>query len=274
MRRARRSRARILALAFALSAVFPVASAWGNPPREERRDGPRDESRDVVRLGIFELAPFMMNGKDGSAGGVAADFWREVIGPAMGVDVVVSGPYPIPRLEMMLASGEVDVIPYVTKIPAREAKFLYPSRALMRIAACIVVRRDSPLARVETPSDLFGMKLGFITSAHVPRFVIDERIEIEYVTTTDFRQTNHLKLMAGRVDALLDINYVSFLFDMRRRGYLQDLRVLPIPVDQVPIYSIFGPSPRGSELRSRFEEALSAAPPDSFESITRRYVSE
>ncbi len=232
-----------------------------------------ESRREVVRIGIFELAPFMMEDADGTAGGVAADFWREYIGPAMGVDVEVSGPYPIPRLEKMLEDGDVDVIPYITRIPARESRFLYPSAELMKISACIVVRRDSPLLRVETPGDLYGLRLGFITSAYIPKFVQDERISIEFVTTIDFRQTNHLKLMAGRVDALLDINYVSFLYDMNRRGYLQDIRVIPIPSDQVPIYSLFAASPRGRDLRARFEQALSQVPNDAFDRITGRYVS-
>lgn len=254
------------ALACALSALLLAAPCLA----EGSGAGPRE----VVRIGVFDLAPFMMAAEGGSVSGVAADFWREIIAPAMGVDVEISGPYPIPRLEIMLEAGEIDVIPYITKIPAREERFLYPSMELMRISACIVVRRDSPLARVEKPSDLFDMRLGFIASAYIPPFVQHERIKLELVTTTDFRKNNYAKLMAGRVDALLDINYVSLLYDMRQRGYLETIRAMPIPADQVPIYCLFARSARGRQLMARFESALSKAPRGSFSDITARYVRE
>ncbi len=250
---------------------FLFFASLGFPVRAESGDGAR---RDVVKIGIFDLAPFMMKMKDGSAGGVASDFWREFVAPAMGVDVEVTGPYPIPRLEMMLENGEVDVIAYITKIPAREAKFLYPENELMNISSCIVVRRDSPLSQVDSQDDLFGMKIGFITNAYIPQFVRHERIELELITTTDFRLMNHLKLIAGRVDALLDINYISFLYDMNRRGYMPDIRVMPLSVEQVPIYSLFGPSPRGRDLRARYDAAVTRVPNGAFKEITERYVQE
>ncbi len=169
--------------------------------------------RETVKIGIFDLAPFMM-GLDGSAkggkeaGGVAADYWKELIAPLMEADVVVSGPYPIPRLEKMLETGEIDVIPYITKIPARESKFLYPATSLTPISSCIIVRKDSPLTVINSQEDLFGLTIGFITNAYMPPIVLHERIALDLITTTEFRQINHQKLMNGRVDALLDINVV------------------------------------------------------------------
>ncbi len=232
--------------------------------------------RETVKIGIFDLAPFMMgldgSAKEGKAGGVAADHWKELIAPLMEADVEVSGPYPIPRLEKMLETGEIDVIPYITKIPARESKFLYPATSLTRISSCIIVKKDSPLTAVNSQEDLFGLTIGFITNAYTPPIVLHDRIALDLITTTEFRQINHQKLMNGRVDALLDINVVSFVYEMKRKGYLDLIRIIPLKEEGVPIYSIFSKSPRGEQLRSRYDAAAARLPKGSFDKIVERYV--
>ena len=227
--------------------------------------------RETIRIGIFSLAPFMMSTEAGDAGGASVDFWREYLVPVMNADIVVSGPYPIPRLEMMLEKGEIDVIPYITKIPDRETRFLYPSRPLTNISSCIVVRRDSSLDTITAQEDLFGMKIGYITSAYIPPFVLHEQIELELVTTTEFREINHRKLMNGRVDALLDINFLSLIYEMNSKGYSKDIRIIPLDEDRVAIYSLFGQTYRGRKLRALYDEIMGTVPPDAFDRITSRY---
>ena len=173
----------------------------------------------------------------------------------------------------MLEKGEIDVIPYITKIPDRETRFLYPSRPLTNISSCIVVRRDSSLDTITAQEDLFGMKIGYITSAYIPPFVLHEQIELELVTTTEFREINHRKLMNGRVDALLDINYLSLVYEMNSKGYSKDIRIIPLDENRVAIYSIFGRSARGRKLRNRYDEIIETVPPDAFDRITDRYLS-
>lgn len=227
---------------------------------------------ETVRIGIFDLGPYMMALPDGSAGGAAIDFWRERLAPLMGVDVQVSGPYPIPRLEKMLEAGEIDVIPYITKIPARDALFLYPSKPIDAISPCIVVRRDSPLTAVEKQEDLFDLRIGFITSAYIPPFVQHDRIKLDLITATNYRQINHQKLVNGRVDALLDINYESFLYEMLKRGYAQDIRVIPLKQGQTSIFTLFQRTDRGEDLRGRYESALAKTPEGTFDGIVDTYL--
>lgn len=232
------------------------------------------EPRETVRIGIFDLGPYMMALPDGSAGGAAVDFWRERIAPHMGVEIETSGPYPIPRLEKMLEAGEIDVIPYVTKIPARESLFLYPSRPIDTITPCIIVRRDSPLTSIERQEDLFDMTVGFITSAYVPPFVRHDRIKLDLITATNYRLINHQKLVNGRVDALLDINYKSFLYEMLKRGYAQDIRVFPLAQGQTHIFSIFPRTDRGEALRARYETALARVPEGVLDGIADKYLND
>ena len=249
----------LLLCVFVLS--MPVLSADDSKP-----------VRETIRIGIFSLAPFMKSTENGDASGASVDFWREYLAPAMNVDIVVSGPSPIPRLEMMLEKGEIDVIPYITKILDRETRFLYPSRSLTAVSSCIVVRRDSPLETINAQEDLFGMTIGYITSGYVPPFILHEQIELELVTTTEFREINHRKLMNGRVDALLDINYLSLVYEMNSKGYSKDIRIIPLDEDRVAIYSLFGQTYRGRKLRALYDEIMETVPPDAFDTITRRYL--
>ncbi len=258
----RRRVAVALAIATALRANAPPIGA------QDREPSPRE----TVKIGIFDLGPFMMTTDSGAAGGASVDFWKTRIAPLMGVDVEISGPYPIPRLEKMLKEGTIDVIPYITKIPARDALFLYPSRTIDTITPCIIVRRDSAITSIERQEDLFGLKVGFITSAYIPPFLKHERITLELVTATDYRQINHQKLVNGRVDALLDINYKSYLFEMNRRGYAKDIRVIPLLQGQTSVYSIFQRTKRGMELRDRYETALASIEAGDFDAIVDRFI--
>lgn len=250
------------------AAVFLFSAFAAHPEAGEKRDPEK------IRIGFFTLAPFMMSDADGSPSGVTADFWTTILGPRMGVEIEVSGPYPIPRLELMLETGEIDVIPYITKIPARETRFTYPKRPISTIAPCIIVRKDSPIDSVTSQEDLFGLTIGFISNAYIPPFVKHEKITLDLITTTDFRLMNHNKLMNRRVDALLDINYVSFLYDMKQRGFLGDIRIFPLGQDHTDIFSIFTPSPKGQDLARRFDKAMENLSPDAFASITDRYLNE
>lgn len=253
-------RIRCLLVAFAIA----FAVALGVPA----------QARERIRIGIFALSPFMMTMENGSAGGVAADFWRERLAPLLDADIEVSGPYPIPRLEKMLETGEIDVIPYMTKIPARESRFLFPDHPLMTIFSCIVVRRDSPILAINGPEDLFDKKIGFITSAYIPPFLVHDRIKLDLITSTEFRKMNHRKLMSGHVDALLDINQASFVYEMKLLGYFNDIRIIPLKQDKVYIYSLFTKSPKGERLRARFDAVFSRIPEHAFDEIIERYLRE
>lgn len=255
----------ILILSGVLLFLYTTETALQSEERAET-------GRQKVRIGLFILPPFMMTTGNNEPGGATVDFWREYLAPRMDIDIEVSGPYPIPRLEIMLEKGEIDVIPYITKIPERAERFLYSSVPLTDIASCIVVRTDSPLTSITSQKDLFGMKIGFITSAFIPSFVKHEQIELELVTTTEFREINHRKLMNGRLDALLDINHLSLVYEMNKKGYSKDIRIIPLESDRILIYGIFRNSPVGENLRDRYDAIMQNIPAEVFDSYTNYYL--
>ena len=106
--------------------------------------------RENVKMAVFMLDPFMMeeDAKSKKVVGVTIDYWKAFIAPEMGVDFEVAGIYPVLRATQMLKDGEVDVVSQLTKIPEREAEFLYPETPLTSIISCLVVPKDSPLKEV------------------------------------------------------------------------------------------------------------------------------
>lgn len=79
--------------------------------------------------------------------------------------------------------------------------------------------------------------------------------------------------MNGRVDALLDINYLSLVYEMNSKGYSKDIRIIPLDEDRVAIYSLFARTYRGRKLRALYDEIIETVPPDAFDRITDRYLS-
>lgn len=210
---------------------------------------------EVVRMAVFQLEPFMME-MPGTAepGGVVIDYWRDYVAPKLGMTLVVWGPYPIARAQKMLEAGEVDVVSQLTKIPEREALFLYPETPLALISSCLVVLKDDPLKQYSGVLDIYGKKIGFIENAYIPPPFVDPRVELELISFTDYREINLRKLVAGRIDALLDINLESMEYYLRSSKYRDAVRIVPLPFEKAAVYSIFAKTDRGRILCDEFEK--------------------
>lgn len=210
---------------------------------------------DTVKMAIFQLEPFMMTMPGGTEPcGVVVDYWREYVAPRLGVTLSVSGPFSIARAQKMLESGEVDVVSQLTKIPERELMFTYPETPLALISSCIIVLNDDPLLKVTRTSDLYDKKIGFIEDAFIPQLLIDERIELELISFTDYREINLKKLLAGRIDAMLDINKDSMLYYLNSSKYRHSVRIIDLPVEKTATYSIFANTEKGRALCEAFEK--------------------
>ncbi len=229
----------------------------------------------VLRLAVFLLEPYMMRDSSGAAAGAVVDYWKEYLGPRMGYSIEVLGLYPVKRLEKMLESGEIDVAPLFTKIPSREALFLYPRTHFAEVTSCLAVLPDHPITEVRGQETMYGLKLGFLEAAFVPPLLKHPRITLELVANEDYRQIHLNKLFAGRLDGLLDINQISLMYYLKERNYQDSVRIVPLPVPKEKIYSIFRNTPEGQRLRTEYErvneEGLRAGV---FEAILRRYLGD
>jgi ABC-type amino acid transport substrate-binding protein len=210
---------------------------------------------EVVRMAVFQLEPFMMEMPGTTEpGGVTIDYWRNYVAPKLGITLVVWGPYPIARAQKMLEAGEVDVVSQLTKTHEREALFLYPDTPLAVITSCLVVLKDDPLKEYSGALDIYGKKIGFIENAYIPPPFVDPRVDLELIPFADHREINLRKLVAGRIDALLDINLESMEYYLRSSKYRDIVRILPLPFEKTAVYSVFSNTNRGRMLRDEFEK--------------------
>lgn len=209
---------------------------------------------ETIRMVLFQLEPFMIEDPEtGEATGATVEYWKQYVAPKMGVNLEIVGILPVLRALSLLEHGEVDVIPQLTKIPAREAIFLYPETILTEIASCLVVLPDSPIKRVESSQDLFGTKIGFIEAGYIPPMLINDQITIEPVGNNDYRQISMNKLFAKRIDAHLDINYLSLLYFLHHHNYIDKIRIIMLPTEPVAVYSIFYKSEKSKKWIKDFD---------------------
>jgi ABC-type amino acid transport substrate-binding protein len=234
-----------------------------------------DLNAETVKMAAFQLEPFMMNDESGEVTGIAVEYWRQYIAPRMGVDLEVLGVFPIVRALALLESGEIDIIPNMTKIPEREEKFLFPETILAQIDSCLIVRPDSPLSSITKPEDLYGMRIGFLDAAYIPPMFIDERIDLELVQHQDYRQINLNKLWAGRLDGVLDINYISMIYYLNKKGYRERVKVIPLPTEAVHVYTVFRDTEKGRNLRKRYDKVNAKGLEQGiFDKMVRSFVAE
>jgi ABC-type amino acid transport substrate-binding protein len=223
-------------------------------------------------MAVFQLEPFMMELPGGGAGGVTVDYWKEYLGPAMGAKVEVIGPLPLLRCQVMLEAGLVDTVSQLTRIPEREAKFLYPETPLTSIRSCLIVLPSSPLSASMVPEALYGKTIGFMEAAYIPPPLRDPRIKFELSPNADNRGINLRKLLAGRLDAILDINVTSLMFYLEVNGYSDKVRLIPLDSPPVEVFSIFRKTPDGERLKAAYDAANAKGLASGvFESIAKRY---
>ncbi|WP_319478442.1 transporter substrate-binding domain-containing protein [Marispirochaeta aestuarii] len=234
-----------------------------------------DLSAETVKMAVFRLEPFMMYDDSGGVTGIAVEYWRQYIAPRMGVELDVLGVFPIVRALALLESGEIDIIPNMTKIPEREEKFLFPETILAQIDSCLIVRPESPVSSITKPADLYGMTIGFLDAAYIPPMFIDERIKLELVQHQDYRQINLNKLWAGRLDGVLDINYISMIYYLNQKGYRERVKVIPLPTEAVHVYTVFRNTEKGRALRNRYDTVNAKGLEQGiFEKMVRSFVAE
>ena len=233
-------------------------------------------SGETFRMAVFQLEPFMMEDPEtGEITGIAVEYWRDYIMPRTGHELEVIGLFPILRVQNMLEKGEIDVIPLMTKIPEREKKFLYPDNNLTEIISCLIVKKLSPIKEIHTADDMFGMTIGFLESAYIPPMMVNDNINFELVSFEDYRRVNLNKLLANRVDAQLDINYISLMYYLKQNSFLDKVRIIMLPVEREPVYSIFTRNERGKILRDAFSLFNAQGLKDNvFKNMTDRFLEE
>lgn len=215
---------------------------------------PADGEPRTLRMAVFPVEPFMMlDPATGDVSGAVVDYWKEYIAPKMGASVEVAGNFPSNRVMVMLEKGEIDIAPLFTKIPEREALFLFPETPFDEAIGCLMVRPESPIREVKRQEDLHGLRVGYLEKAYLPAFMLHPSILIDFVSGADYREINLKKLLAGRIDAWFDINYISVRYYLKYVKHLDKVKIIMLPTERPKLYSIFRKTPEGARLRDEYD---------------------
>jgi polar amino acid transport system substrate-binding protein len=212
--------------------------------------------REVVTVGVFSVAPFIVAG-DGETRGILVDFFDAEIAPRMGVKFKWTAPVTVARLEQSLIHNAVQFTPILAKTPERlAAGIVFGGDTDVRFEPCIAVHADNKLEAINTAGDLAGMTIGWVQSGAIPPFLNDKRIRFDLIAAPNWEEINLNKLKAGRIDGA----FFSDQFTPRYYGLQHDvaLKLLPLPALGQPLYAAFSPQ-AAPKLEARYLRAAKVA---------------
>lgn len=234
-------------LSLAIAAI--VAMLPGATPAEA--PGP-----ELVRVGLFTVAPYVVAGPEGPQGALI-DFFDHEIAPRMGVRFLWQRPVTVARLESSLASGDIQFTPILAHTPQRDRTAIqFDSDVYIRFVPCVAVLPAHRLDSVHGPDDLAGMTIGWVQAGALPPFMHDPRLHLDLAGGIDWEKTNIAKLRLGRIDGAYFSNCASAQYYAARSGL--DIKLLPLPVQGAPLHAAFAPGV-SPQLLQRYRKAAQQA---------------
>ncbi len=138
--------------------------------------------------------------KDGKLDPVFDEYYGAVLGSAMGVKIEWVGPLPFARVLSYLKSGDLHMFYAMSKNEERETYILYSDTPSWYDKPPLIVKRDSPITRIDNAGDLHGYRIGYCLKMIKPLFFDDPKITVEYTSGDQWGLFNLKKLRAGRLD--------------------------------------------------------------------------
>lgn len=231
-------------LSLAIVAILPGAAPADAPVPE------------LVKAGVFTVAPYVVAGPDGPQGALI-DFFDHEIAPRMGVRFLWQRPVTVARLESSLASGDVLFTPILAHTPQRDRGAIqFDPDVYIRFVPCIAVRPGHRLDAIHGPDDLAGMTIGWVQAGALPPFMQDPRLHFDLAGGIEWEKTNLAKLRLGRIDGAYFSNCPSAQYYAARDGL--KFKLLPLPIQGAPLHTAFAPS-APAQLIERYRKAAQQA---------------
>jgi hypothetical protein len=237
--------------AFALAAALLCVGMGAHAaPAQKARP-----SIEVVNVGVFTIAPYVVAGPTGAQGALI-DFFDKEIAPRMGVRFKWETPTTVARLETSLVSGQIAFTPLLIRTVAREdLGIVFVGEKLINFEPCIAMLPAAKLNQITSQDDLAGMTIGWVRSGVVPAFMLDKRIKLDLASVVDWENTNIAKLKAGLLHGVYFSDRITPQYYARQSGV--NLKLLMLPTPPLALHSAFGPT-TSDELRERYRKAVRA----------------
>lgn len=217
----------------------------------------------TIRMGYFLLPPHVYRVEGETKPRGASISYFEAVSAQMGETVEWVGPLPLSRLGTYLKEGQesLDGTLICPKTPIQEAYLYYPDTPYYAMQYVFAVRRDNPLTEIRTIDDIAGYRIGYIKT--VPMIyppLLDQhldRVQLEELGGDEWIRQNLQKLIAGRLDAVLDKNQDTIPFEAMRLKLDHEIKILLFPAPSLQIYMTFTKSsPRGQALVTKYNSAV------------------
>lgn len=194
---------------------------------------------DEIKVGVFIHSPIVFqNPKTKEAYGPGVDYIKAVI-TEMGhsADVMI---LPMSRMILYLKIGAIDMGLEVGKTEARTVFLYYSDLPVYYSKPAIAVLKGNKLDKINTINDLKGMTIGYLLGAFQGNFFNNSAaVKFDLVSADEWLKQNLAKLIAKRVDAVLDQNAYSLVAEARSMGIEKKIKLLYLPVDMIEGYAIF-----------------------------------
>jgi ABC-type amino acid transport substrate-binding protein len=118
-----------------------------------------------------------------------------------------------------------------------------------------MVSKENRLVAAKSPSDLAGIRIGYLKGAFLPPFLVDPQIKLDLVSSPSWLQDNFAKLLGGRIDAVFDVGAESLIRLASGNGQAEKFRFVTLPVPSQPIFSAFARTPHATALAAKYETA-------------------
>ncbi len=244
-----------LAPCLLLSAALLPGWAWPGQARPHAASA-RPLTPDIVSVGVFTVAPYIMSGPHGPTGALI-DFFDREVAPRMGVRFKWERPTTVARLEQSLISGRVMFTPILLRTRARDkARIRFAGDVYIRFHPCLAVLPESPLNAVDSAGDLASLTIGWVQAGALPDFMLDKRIRLDRIGSVDWTPANLEKLRLGRIDAAYFSNHYTPQYFAARTA--MKLKIITLPTAGLNLQGAFAPG-TPTALLERYKRAAEEA---------------
>jgi len=227
---------------------------------------------ETLKVGVFLHAPIVMQANPGGEPfGPGIDYAKAVV-RALGYEPEIRV-LPIARILANLKDGSLDLALELGMTEERKAFLLYPDLPCLSSHPSLTVLADNPLGAVSSTKDLAGIRVGYLLGAYAGSFFAGKtNVEFEYVSGETWVAQNLGKLLAGRIDAILDQNEYSCLAEARRQGVESRIKTLLLPVADIKAYVVFSRATPKSERLLRLYNAIKDSSVPNENTLLLRYL--
>ncbi len=209
---------------------------------------------ETIKVGFFDLEPYAIKQADGKYTGAAIEYFEKYMAPKMGVKVEWLGPMPMTRAYKSLDDGEIDASLIAIMNPERRKIYLVPDNYYISMKPSLILLKTNPLNQITKPDDLFNMTIGYVEIAQYPPFIKNDKITMDLTKGADYKKKNFEKLKLKRIDAIFDANDVSNPYEAKKFGMYDQIKVVLLPIDQTPIYTVFRNTDKCQKLIKIYNE--------------------